>query len=114
MEILPIGTLVKLKNEKNKAMIVSRMPTLEYGDKMYYFDYSGCVYPSGLISTNIINFNYEDIEEIIHKGFVDEIELQEQELMEKWLSETDVKKADKDLIKNIVEENKVMKINQNG
>lgn len=103
MRILPIGTIVKLKNEKHKVMIVSRMISLSFGEKKYYFDYAGCVYPRGIVGEHVANFNEEDIEEVLFEGFVDEDEVREKEIINKWIAETDVKRADLNLIRQVVE-----------
>ncbi len=103
MRILPVGTIVKLKNERHKVMIVSRMISLSLGKEKFYFDYAGCVYPRGLVGKDIANFNEEDIEEVLHEGLVDDDEIKELELINKWLQETYTKRADLNLMRQIIE-----------
>ena len=103
MRILPIGAIVKLKNEKQKVMIVSRMISLTLGEEKYYFDYAGCVYPRGIVGQHVANFNEEDIEEVLFEGFVDEDEEKELEIIHQWIQTTDCKRADLNLIRQIVE-----------
>ena len=48
---LPIGTVVMLKGGKKRAMITGFCAISEDNkDKIY--DYSGCLYPEGFISSN--------------------------------------------------------------
>lgn len=71
---LPIGTVVLLKNAKKKIMITGfAVKGKETGDKI--FDYIGCLYPEGTISSdkNLL-FNHNQIDKIYHMGFVSEEE----------------------------------------
>ena len=62
---LPLGTVVKLKNENNKVMISGVY--CRQGKKMY--KYIGVLYPYGSMSEELVlYFNDEDIEEIIFIG----------------------------------------------
>ena len=76
---LPIGTVVMLKGGDKRLMIigfraVSSDDIGEEGiDKVW--DYSACVYPEGLISSNAIYvFDHNQIEEIYSLGYKDEEE----------------------------------------
>ena len=78
-KFLPIGTIVLLKNGKKEVMILSYglMPqgTVYEGDKKVsgigkIYDYGGCTYPEGLISSEqILGFNHEQIEKICYPGY---------------------------------------------
>ncbi len=71
---LPIGTVVMLKGGKKRLMITGFciIPETEK-DKMY--DYSGCLYPEGIITTNqIAVFNHDQIERVYNNAYVDEEE----------------------------------------
>lgn len=89
MNILSIGTVVRLKNGKRKLMITSRTPLANENGKIGYFDYGGCLFPEGQVNQQTYFFNYEDIDEVFHEGYVDELE------------ETYCKKYEKE-IKNIM------------
>lgn len=68
-EFLPIGSVVLLKNAKKKIMITGFcMVDKSNSNKMY--DYSGCLYPEGIIntSTNIL-FDHNQISDIYYIGF---------------------------------------------
>lgn len=79
---LPIGTIVRLQGAAKKLMITGfcSAPT-DNPDQI--FDYSGCIFPEGLISTNqIALFNHNQIDEVSFKGFVDD----EEQLFKKRLN----------------------------
>lgn len=67
---LPIGTVVILKGAKKRLMIngfaVSPSKNL---DEIY--DYSGCLYPEGLVSNENALFNHNQIEKVFHLGLID-------------------------------------------
>lgn len=69
---LPLGSVVILKNAWRKVMIMGFSPIdMDKKDKIY--DYLGCLYPEGIIRTDVnILFNHEDIKEIKAIGLIDE------------------------------------------
>lgn len=91
---LPIGTVCLLKNAKKRVMVTGFVAKgKETGDKM--FDYIGCLYPEGVISSdkNLL-FNHDQIDKIFYMGYVDD---EQKELMNKLKSYLD-KTADIDNI----------------
>ena len=60
---LPLGSIVRLRNGDTKLMIVSRFPIFENGGEVGYFEYSSCVYPTGIDGSQFYFFNAEDIAE---------------------------------------------------
>lgn len=78
-KFLPIGTIVLLKGGKKELMIMSYciVPTGEIYDKNglvemeeTMFDYGGCVYPEGMITSDqLFAFNHEQIEKICYMGY---------------------------------------------
>lgn len=111
LKYLPIGSVVSLKSEKNiKLTIIARMITVKLKGEDYYFEYGACIHPRGIVGENIANFNTEDIEEIIHKGYIDEDEVKEQTLIERWLQKTNVKKIDVKMFNEIIRED--VKLNE--
>ena len=75
LEILPIGSIVKLKQESNiDVMIVGYTPINKQEKKIYH--YAGIQYPQGLSDKREIQMFYmSDIEKIVEKGyFTEEIE----------------------------------------
>lgn len=88
--MLPIGSIVYLKEGTNKLMILNRAPILpseEEDAKDIWYDYSGCFYPQGLDPNNVFYFNEENIDEIVFEGFKDDEEERFQKLFQDWQSE---------------------------
>lgn len=69
--ILPIGSIVRLKNGQEKLMILNRAPLFNNEGVLGYFEYSACIYPNGQTGQNVFFFNEEDIEEVLFEGFKD-------------------------------------------
>ncbi len=71
---LPIGTVVLLKGGKKRAMITGFCSVAQENQEKVY-DYSGCVYPEGYLSSNqVCLFDHDQIEKIFFVGFEDEEE----------------------------------------
>lgn len=87
MNSLPIETIVTLKKREinRKAMIISRLPLMQRGDEVGYFDYGACVYPDGKATQQDYFFNQEDIDEVIFKGYTDDEDSRYQEQLNKGL-----------------------------
>ena len=102
-KFLPIGTVVMLKGGTKRAMITGFCSIAqEQPDKM--FDYSGCIYPEGYISSNqVCLFDHSQIEKVYHMGLVDEEETEFKTKLNKILSENDIEA----IIKNKANEKKV-------
>ena len=70
-EMLPIGSVVQLKNGTKKLMVCGIKQTSLEDDKEY--DYIGVMYPEGFIGGEYqFLFNHEDVETIQFKGYEDE------------------------------------------
>lgn len=71
-EILPIGSVVLLKNGKKKVMVTGYyIMTNDDNGKIY--DYCGCLYPEGLIdSDKVLLFNHENINKIYYIGYIND------------------------------------------
>ena len=67
---LPIGSVVLLSESEKRVMIIGiRQQEAENGK---IWDYSGCLYPEGIIDSNaLFLFNQEQIEMIFFIGFQD-------------------------------------------
>lgn len=72
--LLPLGSVVLLKEGNKRVMICSRVQTRAGEDKIY--DYAACYYPEGIISSDgLFFFNHDAIEQVFFIGFQDEEEL---------------------------------------
>lgn len=81
--MLPIGSIVYLKEGSSKLMILNRGPILpseEADSEGIMYDYSGCFYPQGLDPNNVFYFNEENIDKVVFEGFKDEEEERFQEI----------------------------------
>lgn len=73
-ELLPLGSIVVLKQGSKRIMICARYQLSKRTKKFY--DYGACYYPEGLIeSDKLFMFQHEDIERVIFKGFQDQEEV---------------------------------------
>lgn len=82
---LPIGTVVMLKGGTKRVMIAGfcAMQAEEKKEKKMW-DYSGCLYPEGFLSSNqTCLFDHEQIEEIYHLGLSRDEDEEEKEFKEK-------------------------------
>ncbi|MDY6215279.1 DUF4176 domain-containing protein [Actinobacillus porcinus] len=75
MNILPLGSIVTLKNAKKekKFMIVVRNAILTLEGIKGYTDYAACFYPVG-VEGNLHYFNQENIKEVLFIGYIDDVE----------------------------------------
>ena len=91
MELLPIGSVVLLKDGEKRLMIYGIKQFNEEKNELY--DYVGCLYPEGNISSeyNYV-FNHVDIETVYFVGLVDA----EFELFRKGLKENKEQSSDVD------------------
>lgn len=70
--LLPIGTVVKLKEETNSLMIIGYF-AVGQNRPDYVWDYTGVVFPGGCLdTTQTYQFDKEQIEEIQYIGYEDE------------------------------------------
>ena len=69
--ILPIGTVVSLKEDSSvKFMIVGFYPTGKDGERR---DYAAVRYPMGVYDNRMyFFFNDGDVAEVLHEGYIDE------------------------------------------
>ena len=78
---LPIGTVVLLKDAEKRLMITGFCTSSE-DDVEKVYDYSGCLYPEGIISSKqTFLFNHNQITKIYHFGLRDEEEQKLQEVL---------------------------------
>lgn len=71
-DLLPIGTVVLLKNGEKRLMIAG-IKQMDTEDDTKEYDYYGVMYPEGHVGENFqYLFNHEDIAEIYFRGFEDE------------------------------------------
>ena len=70
MDLLPIGSVVLLKEGDKRLMVYGIKQFVKENNKL--FDYVGCLYPEGNISVDYnYAFNHEDIEKVYFVGLMD-------------------------------------------
>ena len=66
---LPIGSVIKLKNN-NKSIMITGYYSVEYARDLEIYDYSGCAYPEGvMIKSSCCSFNQSDIKDVLFEGY---------------------------------------------
>lgn len=71
---LPIGTVVMLKGGSKRVMITG-FCSMATEDQNVMYDYAGCMYPEGFLSSDqTALFNHDQIAQIYHLGLVDDEE----------------------------------------
>ena len=74
-KFLPLGTVVMLKGASKRLMITGFCTMAAEDANSVMYDYSGCMYPEGVISSDqTALFNHDQIEKIYHMGLVDQEE----------------------------------------
>ncbi len=90
---LPIGSVVMLNGGKKRVMVTGFCAIANENPNKIY-DYSGCIYPEGYISSNqVCLFDHNQIETVFYKGFVDDEEIKFKEKLVDLLSKVDVNKV---------------------
>ena len=99
-KILPLGSVVTLKNGDNtELMIVSRASVIEVedgqgGTKSVYFDYGSVVIPNGMQTPdNLFFFNRENVKEVLFEGYRNEDEKAFEEHYDTWMKSAEVPKG---------------------
>ncbi len=88
-KFLPIGTVVMLDGGSKRVMITGFF-TIAENIKEKVYDYSGCIYPEGIITSNkTLLFNHDQIVKIYHKGLIDEEEIKFKENLDSLIEFSD-------------------------
>ncbi|GAB6640682.1 DUF4176 domain-containing protein [Streptococcus uberis] len=82
-----LGSVIKLKNDNQKIMITSRFPLYNNEGQLGYFDYSGCIFPIGIVGNETYFFNLEDIDKVLFEGYYDENEEKMQNIFLKQIND---------------------------
>lgn len=72
-KLLSIGSVVLLKEANKRVMVIGYYPTYLEDNKEVTYDYSGCLFPEGVMdSKNSMLFNHSDVDKIFYYGLMDE------------------------------------------
>ena len=73
-KLLPVGSVVLLKNATKEVMITG-FYTVSEKDPSKIYDYSACLYPEGIVNSNEnLLFNHDQIEKILFLGYLSDKE----------------------------------------
>lgn len=112
---LPIGTVVLLKGGKKRAMITGFCSVAQENQEKIY-DYSGCVYPEGYLSSNqVCLFDHNQIEKIFFLGFEDEEEVAFKDKLNKIVASIEGNSSEASVVQpetlnNTIEENQTSNV----
>lgn len=94
-EILPLGTVVTLKNgDESALMIVARGSIVENNREEVYFDYGAVLIPQGMLAPEAVYFfNKDNVETIIFEGFKNEQEIEFEKNYDSMISKANCPKG---------------------
>ena len=79
-KLLPIGSVVLLKESNKRVMVVGRLQRQMGTEKVW--DYSACFYPEGILDPQkLFLFNHDQISVLYFIGFQDKEGVEFQELL---------------------------------
>lgn len=86
-KFLPLGSIVLLE-DATKRLMITGFCIIDSDDSSTMYDYSGCIYPEGIMSSdeNIL-FNHQQINSIYHLGYSDEEEIEFKEKLKELIKE---------------------------
>lgn len=70
-KLLPLGSVVYLKEGNKKLLIIARGLVAKNGDGHIFFDYGGVPYPEGLVDDQMAYFQNDAITKVVFKGYTD-------------------------------------------
>ena len=86
---LPLGTVVLLEGGTKRVMITG-FATASSDDPDLIYDYAGCMYPQGFITSNqTVLFDHDQIQKIYHFGLIDPEWVELQDNLKKFLENLD-------------------------
>ena len=84
---LPIGSVVLLKGGTKRVMITG-FCSIDNTDNTKVYDYTGCLYPEGIINSNEMRlFDKDEIDKVYFRGFEDQEQIDFQKILENVMSE---------------------------
>ena len=92
--LLPLGSIIYLKEGTAKVMIINRAIIVEINGKEQMFEYESCLYPMGSEEKKDFFFNSEQIDKVIFKGYADEDEERFQQVFTEWQEKNQIPLAE--------------------
>lgn len=90
--MLPLGSVVYLKNGTQPILIIGRGQVISVNDTQYFCDYTGCYFPNGINQDGNLYFNEENIDKVLFEGFCNEAEERYTSQLETEMKETTIEK----------------------
>ncbi|WP_088840817.1 DUF4176 domain-containing protein [Listeria sp. ILCC797] len=90
---LPLGSIVIVKGNTKKIMVIARGLATFIENEAKYFDYGACLYPEGMMGDSLIYFNNEDIQKIVVEGFSDDDNELMLDNLRMWIEQADIPKG---------------------
>lgn len=84
---LPLGSIVLIRGNVKKLMIVARGVITGKEPNRKVFDYGAVLYPEGMMDDRIIFFNQKDIFQVVVEGYTDSDDQIMNENIRNWLKE---------------------------
>ncbi|MBQ5560724.1 MAG: DUF4176 domain-containing protein [Lachnospiraceae bacterium] len=72
MEFLKLGSIILVKENSKKFMIIGRAVNLKTEKGLEYYDYELCTYPEGIMGEDVAFVKHKDVEKVIFEGYEDE------------------------------------------
>lgn len=92
MKMLTLGSVVVLKHGSQPVMVIARGPMFNDRGRIGYFDYGACPYPNGYMGGDVLFFNDEDIDKVLHEGYSDKTEADFQKVYAEKIKEVTIPK----------------------
>lgn len=69
--LLPLGSVVYLREGNKKVLIIARGLVARNGDGFVFFDYGGVTYPEGLQNDQMAYFQHDAVAKVVFEGYRD-------------------------------------------
>lgn len=93
--ILPLGTVVTLKNgDSSELMIISRASIVGESGEQVYYDYGSVLIPQGMLQPEAVYFfNKENVEKVVYRGYENDDEKKFAENYDDMVNQADITKG---------------------
>jgi len=93
-DFLPLGSIVNVKGNTKKMMIIARGLGIKQEGILKYYDYGACLYPEGMVGDTLMYFNHNGIQRVFFEGFSDDDNLMHLETLTENLRDSTIEKGD--------------------
>lgn len=101
--VLPIGSIVTVKGNPTRLMIVGYLVENKETKKMY--DYCACLFPNGLDVNNNVLFNMEDIDVVFFVGYQNKKSILSTKLIKDCIDKLDAGESADEILKELIKSN---------